>query len=431
MTDNHKILKDITGQEINETLKAIKNVLAGGKNKGYIYGFYIDANESDPEDRVTYLKDAVGMTPAYMDYTNGVFNYGSWKDAFFMPRPCMLNYDGEVDYYLDPDDYSKKIDGTPSDVADETYAGNAMMEWGRGGSKIWYKIVPDTPTVSESASIYIADHQVDEGFNAWSFLNNQRVYVDHFYTPIYNGYYDGTRMRSISGKTPTASLNAATERTYCQANNTTLPIWDTEVYCDIILINFLLILISKSTDSQSAFGQGNTTSGQSGVLNTGTMDDKGMFYGYSTTTSGVKVFGMENWWGNLWRRFAGLINDNGIGKFKLTRSTLDGSGVSDYVVSNSSSDYSGYLVGTAIPESGWVKNFSFSEKQFIPSTVEGSSSTYYADYFYSNNGQVDYAIRGGRAVNGSSCGSCYFRLDNASSASYWDVAAAPSCKPIE
>ena len=59
-----------------------------------VYGFHIDSSVQDPSDAVTYLADAEGLTPAYMDYTNDKFEWGSWKDAFFMPRPCMLNSDG-------------------------------------------------------------------------------------------------------------------------------------------------------------------------------------------------------------------------------------------------------------------------------------------------------------------------------------------------
>ena len=101
----------------------------------YIYGFHIDPDESDSYDCVTYLADAVGMTPAVMGTT--AFNYGSWENAFFMPKPCMLKFDGTVDYYLDPNDYTKKADGTASDIADLSYGGNAMMEF----PLIWYKFV--------------------------------------------------------------------------------------------------------------------------------------------------------------------------------------------------------------------------------------------------------------------------------------------------
>ena len=128
--------------------------------KKVVYGFHINGNDSNPDTMVTYLRDAVGMTPAHMDYANDVFDYGSWQDAFFMPRPCMVKYDGTVDYYLDPNDYTKKADGTPSDIANTMYGGNAMMEWGQNGKKIWLAIVPDSDP--KSGSIYIADHQVDE-----------------------------------------------------------------------------------------------------------------------------------------------------------------------------------------------------------------------------------------------------------------------------
>lgn len=139
------------------------------QNGRVIYGFHIDSNESDPAAAVTYLKDAVGMTPAKMDYTNGVFDYGSWEDAFFMPRPCMLNQDGTVAYYLDPNDLTKKEDGTDSDVADTSFAGNAMMEWGRDGKKIWLCVVPKGD--GTSADVFISNRQVTDDYHAWSFMD--------------------------------------------------------------------------------------------------------------------------------------------------------------------------------------------------------------------------------------------------------------------
>ena len=132
-----RLLTDATGQAILNALQGIQDAIQTPK-QGTIFGFHIDPTESDPEDAVTYVADAVGMTPAKMDYTNSRFDYGSWGNAFFMPRPCMLKYDGTVDYYLDPNDYTKKYGGsTASDVATDSYGGNAMMEWGQNGKKIW------------------------------------------------------------------------------------------------------------------------------------------------------------------------------------------------------------------------------------------------------------------------------------------------------
>ena len=433
-------LLDTTGQVIAERLTEIRDRISG--SSGTIYGFHIDSSESDPEDAVTYLKDAAGMTPAYMDYTNDKFVWGSWQDAFFIPRPCMLKYDGAVDYYLKEDDYTKKADGTASDVADATYGGNAMMEWGRNGKKIWYKIVPDSdPT---SASVYIADYQADDDFAAWSFLNSQGQYVDHFYTPIYNGTINNGKLRSlsgISGSNICKSKNATEERTAARANNTSLAIWDTEVFCDNILIELLLVLMSKSLDAQTAFGKGLVDSGSEEVNNgftTGVHNAKGLFYGKnaggaSTYANAVKVFGMENFWGFQWRRFGGLVNVNGTEKYKLTRSTLDGTSVSDYVISTTGSDYSGYLTGASLPAASgtYITAMTFDKYAYTPTAAAGNNSAqYYCDGLWTNNGQVDYAFRGGCSDNGALCGAWSLNLIVAAGFASWNVGAAPSCKPL-
>ena len=362
----------------------------------YIYAFHIDSNESDPEDAVTYLEDAVGLTPAHMDYENEVFDYGSWENAFFMPKPCMVKYDGTVDYYLNKNNYAYRADGvTASDVANTEYEGNAMMEWGQNGKKIWYKIVPDDgdPT---SATIYVSDSQSDSDFVCWSFYNSDGDVVDHFYTAIYNG-------TKVSGSNRMRSLSGMVESTYCDSSNSgvteaelnnvgTDRIWYAEVYCDVTLINILLILMGKSLDSPTTFGYGNGTSRVK--LTTGTGDALGMFYGYSTTTSVVKVFGMENWWGNAWRLFVGYLNDNGTLKYKLTRTTADGSTASDY-----NFDGTGFLTANAAPDhsGSWAfaKKMKFAGNQFSVIEVGASRTTYWCAPCYFTNNSITHARHGG------------------------------------
>ena len=202
-----------------------------------LYGFHINGNDPDPDTCITYLEDAVGMTPVMMNYKTGVFDYGSWANAFFLPRPCMLKFDGTVDYYLNPNDYSKKTDGTASDITSLTYGGNAMMEWGSGGKKIWYSIIPD-PGDSSSATIYVSNEQIDPSFHAYPFINKNGKYVDHFYTPIYHGSLDSSnRLRSISGVVPMMNKTATEEITYATNNGSG---WYTETYADVELI-FIMI----------------------------------------------------------------------------------------------------------------------------------------------------------------------------------------------
>lgn len=445
MCMGNRVVRDNTLQETNGLLRGIRDVLSNGR-AGIIYGFHIDGSESDPAVAVSYVADAVGFVPAKMDFTNAKFSYGSWGDAFFMPKPCMLKYDGTVDYYLDPGDYSKKADGTASDVADTTYGGNAMMEWGQNGKKIWYAIVPDTGD-NTSATVYIADYQVDERFHAWSFINGEGEYVDHFYTPCYFGTLVDSTLRSLSGQSGanrSKNAMASAERTAAKKNNPTgVDIWDTEVYADIVLINLLLVLMGKSLNTQAVFGEGLHTSGSDAVndsFTSGQHDANGLFFGTNsgaagTYTNAVKVFGMENYWGFMWRRFAGLVNVSGTAKYKMTRGTQDGSAASDYVVSATGSDYAGYLTAGSVPSASgtYVGQMQFDENQMVPKTAGGTSmdaSHYYCDGLWTNNGQTDYALRGGSSNNGSLVGAFYLSLYDAVSLAYWYLGAAPSCKPL-
>ena len=401
-----------------------QHMAAMAEGKGYkLYGFHINSKESDPAAAVTYLEDAVGMTPARMDFTNGAFDYGSWRNAFFMPRPCILKTNGSVDYYLDENDYTKKEDGTASDIANTAYDGNAMMEWGRDGKKIWLKVVPDAgdPT---SVSIYISDKKIDSTFHDWSFINRNNQHVDHFYTAIYNGSRDSNeKMRSLSGQALSFSLTATAELEAIQKNGTE---YYSDVLADRMLITYLLWMMGKSLDLQRTYGQGLSTGGEAAMkaYQTGALNKSGLFFGYSDTTHASKVFGMENFWACQWRRTAGLINKNGAIFYKLTRGTADGSTATDY-----NTDGTGYLAGpTSMPDGGFVKKYDYSTGAYIPAEVGGSDSTYYCDYYWINKSATCYALYGGGSDNGSGCGSCV-RLCSDAGVAGWSFGAALSFKP--
>ena len=396
-----------------------------------IYGIKITGTESAPASIIEYIEEAVGMTPAAMNYSTGKFSYGSWADAFFMPRPCMLKYDGTVDYYLDPDDYTKKEDGVAaSDIANTAYAGNAMMEWGQNGKKIWSKIVPDAS--GKGASIYISDAQADDGYKALPFINNQGVLVDHFYTPIFNGSLINNVCRSISGQAPMNGETAEQEISYARANNKDGNIlWDTEVLSDNQLITYLLLLVGRSTETQLIYGNGHYTGGSdaSSLLASGTMNTKGLFWGTNGTGQGVKVFGMEHFWGNQWRRYRGHINANGTQKIKLTHGPQDGSQAADYNL-----DGAGYkVVDGATPSGtsgGYINEMKFTEDGMFAKVASGSSSTYWCDGLSFNNSQVDYAFRGGTCSSDLKVGAFCVDLYRLASDARWDIGAAPSCKPL-
>lgn len=397
------------------------------------FAFHYSENDSSPAS-VTYPAgyDNSDYTDTfYVDLSTGVPHYGDWdktddKNKWLFPKPCMLKYDGTVDYYLDENDETKKEDGTASDVANSSYAGNAMIEWGQDGRKLYWKIVPDSD--GKGFTFVIASAQVDNDMQPWNHYNCKGEIAEHFYTPIYFGSSDGTRLRSISGGTNYVNNAATAELTLAKANNLTSDeIWNTEVYCDFLLTAMLCILISKSTNSQAKFGYGRCSSSNQSAIGQGTMNGKGMFFGKSDQTSGVKVFGMENPWGNLWRRIAGLINANGTVKLKLTYGKQDGSTVEGYNTTGSGYISHGTMTGTS---GGYTSHMNITNRGITPETISGSDSTYYCDGAWFNNGQVDYAIVGGPWNHGLLVGCLCVSLYSAVSIAGTPIGAALSCKPL-
>lgn len=386
----------------------------------YLYGFDINLSDSNPATRVSYPSDVdnAGFTAAKMNF-GGAFSYGSWPSTpgeKFMPRPCMLKFDGTVGYYLNPNDYTKKADGTASDVANVNYGGNAMMEWPKIYVKRW-----------ESNGVYhfrCSDVKVDSDYECWSNYDKNNKEIPHFYTPIYFGSKDSSnRMRSISGQANSVSTTAQNEIDYAKANGA--DIWYTEVVADRFLEQDLLVMMFKSTDLQVTLGYGRCKSGNSNAIAPGTMNDKGMFWGSNDQTSGVKAFGMENPWGNLWRRHAGWMLVNNEHKVKLTRGTKDGSTATDY-----NTDGSGYLAtGVSISSNGYISGMATKAYGRLPNAVAGSATTYEADYLWQNSG-TRYALCGGYWCHDLADGPFCVALYGVASYSHAAIGAALSCKPL-
>jgi hypothetical protein len=338
----------------------------------------------------------------------------------------MLKYDGTVDYYLDENDETKKADGTASDVANTSYAGNAMVEWGQ----LWWKIVPDAN--ENGASFYIADAQVDDTYHAWNNVDCNGHINEHFYTPKYFGSNVSSKLRSISGAPNSVNTTRDTEITYAKANNldSSNPIWYTEVYADWQLIFMLLFMMAKSTNVQTKYGYGRCSSSNSSTIGNGTMNGKGMFWGDTTQTNGVKVFGMENWWGHKWHRIFGLIGTSTGYLYKMTYNNYDGSTATSY-----NSTGSGYLTatnksGTALvqPSTNYLNKCNYGQYGYLPIvTSSGSTSTYYSDYYYKG---AYFLLVGGVTGSALDAGSSFFSPSNAFSSSNWFISASLSLKPL-
>lgn len=402
-----------------------------------IFAFHYSENDSNPNS-VTYpagYHNSGFTDPFYVDLATGTPHYGDWDPngrnanavRWMYPRSCMLKYNGTRDYYLNENDETKKEDGTASDVANMNYGGNAMMEWGQDGRKIYWKIVPDAD--GKGFTFVVANGDAgDAEMKPWNHYDCNGRVADHFYTPKYFGSSDGTRLRSISGGTNYVSHTASEELAQAKANNQgSSVIWNTEVYADWIFLAMMEVLLCKSMNTQAKFGHGRCASSNTSAIGQGTMNGKGLFFGKSDQTSGVKIFGMENPHGNLWRRIAGLVNVSGTVKLKLTYGRQDGSTADGYNMDGTGYITHGTIGGTS---GGFTSHMHISKHGITPSTISGSDSTYYTDGGWFNNAQTDYAFVGGGWGSGLHVGAFCCALSHAASYANAAAGAALSCKPL-
>ena len=210
-----------------------------------IYGVRIDKNNSNPETRVSYIGDSLGFTP--MNGNNGAFQWGSWQQPFqdLEINPVVLQ-NRVVAYYLNPDDYNLKEDGSASDLTGTD--GDVMIEFGK---PIWYKWTDEGATFTVEISDKVFDGAVKHAFE------------------IEEGY-------------------------------NLMP------YYPLLLTQILFVIFFKSTDSQTALGRGRVDG--AGYISAGNTNSKGMFCG-SNVDEQMKFLGMEDYWGNKFWWVDGLVTD--------------------------------------------------------------------------------------------------------------------------
>ena len=423
-TSHYRAFPSATNGYVNESAENIFTPYV-------LFGFTIDESNPDPDTCITYTDANTDFTPIRMDFTNDeITGTADWMGCFFMPKPCMLHRadadhaESYVDYYLDPDDYTKKADGvTASDVANTSYAGNAMMEF----PPIFMKVTKDGPNIHFAFS----DQQIDEDFEAWSAKTHDGTYKP-WYNAIYEGQSISSVMRSMStGQKPTGSLTAANEWAYSQANNVNADQgWGTTLWADEQIIKALTFLVTGSLNSQTAIG-GVYNTASALQINCGAGNAKGMFYGKADGSyTPTKCFGMENRWGHRNRRPQGInVIDYKI-VVKMTLSDIDGA-TGGIATSDNSIDYAHYINTEDLVPAGangaYISEIQYGHRSAgMPlASSGGSSSTFYCDGLYTISG-LRGVMFGGSLSNGLVAGVSYCDAHYAPSVAYWPYGASLS-----
>lgn len=366
------------------------------------YGVKISKGEPSPTNRVEYIYDAVGFTPAKMNFDTGKFEYGTWADVWFIRdnKPLMLKYDGTVDYYLYENDYSIKANGddvtTPStaadsdsDVANANYEGNAMCQI----PLVWLYSYED----DEYHYLIVSNVQWDENYKAYAHTRSDGTIANYFYHALFNGTGDATKIRSISGRTPFKNLNGQQIFDAAAANGEK---WCVESWSQRSLLCTLLIIMAKSTDLKTAFGAGRYrplagTNNTCSPITAGSYKTNGQFFGYKfiyTTGTGnsnkqIKVFHIESFWAENWKVTAGLLCKNGDiyvkmtpenGGYSLTDTT--GYAKTGFIIGES------YLTGQTETANNFITNIHGGDFGLIPCdptvslNMQNTTSTYYCAF---------------------------------------------------
>lgn len=348
-----------------------------------VFGVSIDLSNSDPATAVTYTDDAVGMTAGSSAWDSEPI----FKDI----KPCVL-LNGVVQYYLNPSNFAQKADGSTADITSGS-AGDVMIEIPKTGFKI--------STSGTTLTIKVTDNPnaTADGFRYYAHTRSTEGDKDKLYIGAYLGYTTSSKLRSLSGKSPTASQTIGTFRTQAQANGDG---YDLVSFFPLTLLQCLFLIKYKNRNSQTALGRGYVDA--SAKANTGATNANGMYYGSTSGTTHVKFAGIEDFWGNLYQWIDGLFSDasrNILTAFDNFNDTGSGYTSRGQGATSNIGNYMSKPQGT-------------SETGFIAKEVNGSSTTYFTDsaYLYASG----LPIFGGGWDDGDSAG--VFQLDVNYSASY-------------
>lgn len=231
---------------------------------GNVYGFRIrQMTQFSSENSVEYADDAVNMTPVASETSGGMatITLGSWEnwinDHF---TPVMLKSDGTVDYELSRTNQNYRSDGvTPSDIANTSYDGNAMVKVKKFYLSINIENEDGTPTNDWSqcyVHIKICDVKKDNTYTCYGFIDSEGNECDYAYYSMYEGSMIDNKIRSISGQQVYSVVNTATASAVlaARANGNGWNIDNLALYNAIRLAH---VLIGRTVRTMYIYGYGN------------------------------------------------------------------------------------------------------------------------------------------------------------------------------
>lgn len=411
-----------------------------------------------------------------IDYTGleDIYSYGvEWDSTVADPTltrignpllhkslPVQSQYKGcvadgaTINYYLDPNDWSKKADGSDSvlDGTDGTVRVHIPKFYGKSGVEGTKRWVRMSTIKMDDTWIEIPEMLVDAYRSTVNQTGNKAVSVVNTTAQFRGGgnrtandtYLDTDAFRSDLGK-PRTNISRANMRTY--ATNAGSEMLCYEYYKWIFywawVIEYATLNSQKAYTAdltadgyhQGGLGDGVTTwdgtnwnnyNGYYPLTPCGYCNDIGNFTGVKdlvipetvineSTTVASKTFkvprwrGFDNPFGDIWTNLDGIILERTeANQPSSVYTTTDPTAFGD----DNTAKGKMTVAGTEVAADGWTKDFDLGETgEIIPSVVGGSATTYMCDYHYCNASSTALRtlIVGGSAYNGSSAGlGCFY-----------------------
>ena len=359
----------VSAEDKNSTDITADMTFEGELTQSKTYGVKITESESDPARRVTYIDDAVGMSPVTVSSSTGKATYNNWDKTWIFQKiyPVMLSREGEIVYKLNPDDYSKREDGGTSDVGSISFDGNAMV----CVEKFYTKFSMD----DQDEVIEICD-KPKEGFEAIGFKRADGTEADKVFLPMFMGSFDSSnRLRSISGQSIKYSTSFNDFRSAAQRNGST---YDIETWAMNQMIQAVYYILMKNCNPKTAIGAGRNYSG----AKTGVGNALGAI-SCDPSSKAVKFMHIEDFTsaysGGMYRWEAGILSQSSKIYVKMTP-PYSGTATSGYT------QVSDYVQGGSYVSRMKCSN-SFGR---YPIAYSGSDSTYEAAYWYSDTSSSIY-----------------------------------------
>lgn len=380
-------------------------------------------------------------------------------------KGCVAN-NGVINYYLDPNDWSKKITGEDSvlDGTDGTVRVHIPKFYGKSGvegTKRWVRMSTikmdntwiEIPEMLVDAYRSTVDTTVSATPKAVSVVNTTAQFRGGGNRTANDTYLDTDAFRSDLGK-PRTNISRANMRTY--ATNAGSEMLCYEYYKWIFYWAWVIEYATFNSQAaynaeltaegyhQGGLGDGVTTwdgtswnnyNGYYPLTPCGYCNEFGNFTGVKdlvipetvvdeSTTVPTKTFkvprwrGFDNPFGDIWTNLDGIILERtAANQPSSVYTTTDTSAFGD----DNTAKGKMTVAGTEVASDGYIKAFDLGEKgEIIPSAVGGSNTTYMCDYHYCDTSST--ALRtpvvGGRANNGGGAGlGCFYSNYGVGSAS--------------